>query len=52
VKIKDKIRTRAAEMRFMRPTAKYTGMDCKANDALKEINTENVVDKILKYDRT
>jgi hypothetical protein len=43
-------RIKAAEMRFRRITAKYIWSDCKRNDdILKELKTEPVMGKILKY---
>jgi hypothetical protein len=45
-----KTRITAAEMRFMRTTAKYIWSDYNRNyDMLKELKTEPVMGKILKY---
>jgi hypothetical protein len=50
MKANDKTRITAAEMRFMRTTAKYIWSDCKRNDdMLKELKTESVMGKILEY---
>jgi hypothetical protein len=49
MKASGKTRT-AAEMRFMRTTAKYIWSDYKRNyDTLKELKTEPVMRKIKKY---
>jgi hypothetical protein len=46
----DKTRITAAEMRFMRTTAKYIWSDYERNDdILKELKTEPVMGKIRKY---
>jgi hypothetical protein len=50
MKANDKTRITAAEMRIMRTTAKHIWSDCKRNDdILKELKTEPVMRKILKY---
>jgi hypothetical protein len=50
MKANDKTRITAVEMRFMRTTAKYNWSDYKGNyDILKELKTEPVMGKILKY---
>jgi hypothetical protein len=50
MKANDKTRITAAEMRFMRTTAKCIWCDYKRNDdILKELKTETVMRKILKY---
>jgi hypothetical protein len=50
IKANDKIRITAAGMRFVRTTAKYIWSDYKRNDdILKELKTEPVMGKILKY---
>jgi hypothetical protein len=50
MKENDRTRIRAAEMRFTRTTAKYIWSDYKRNyDILKELKTEPVMGKILKY---
>jgi hypothetical protein len=50
MKANDKTRITAAEMRFMRTTAKYIWSDYNRNDdMLKELKTEPVMGKILKY---
>jgi hypothetical protein len=50
MKANDKTRTTGAEMRFTRTTAKYIWSDYKRNDdILKQLKTEPVMGKILKY---
>jgi hypothetical protein len=50
MKANDVTRITAAEMRFMRTTAKYIWSDYKRNDnVLKELKAEPVKGKILKY---
>jgi hypothetical protein len=50
IKANDKTRITAAEMRFMRTTAKYIWSDYKRNDdILKELKTDHIMGKILKY---
>jgi hypothetical protein len=50
MKANDKTRITAAETRFMGTTAKYIWSDNKRNDdILKELKTEPVMGKILKY---
>jgi hypothetical protein len=51
-KSKDKSRLTAAEMRFMRKTAKYTRRDHKINEEiLNEIKVTSILDKITSYKR-
>jgi hypothetical protein len=53
MKANDKTRITAAEMRFMRTTAKYIWSDCKIyDDILKEVKTEPVMGKIIKYENS
>jgi hypothetical protein len=49
MKENDKTRITAAETRFMRKTAIYIWSDYKRNDILKELKTESVTGKMLKY---
>jgi hypothetical protein len=50
IKANDKTRISASEMRLMRTTAKYIWSDYKRkDDILKELRTEPVMGKILKY---
>jgi hypothetical protein len=50
LKSKDKSRLTAAEMRFMRNTAKYTWRDHKTNEkVLKELNVTSILEKITSY---
>jgi hypothetical protein len=49
IKANDKTRIKAAELRFMRTTARYIWSDYKRNDdTLKELKTDTM-GKILKY---
>jgi hypothetical protein len=50
VKSKDKSRLAAAEMRFMRKTAKYRWRDHKTNkEMLNELKVTSILDKITSY---
>jgi hypothetical protein len=50
VKSKDKSRLKAAEMKFMRQTAKYTRRDHKTNERiLNELKVTSILDKITSY---
>jgi Tfp pilus assembly protein PilZ len=50
VNSKDKSRLTAAEMRFMRKTAKYTWRDHKINEEiLNELKVTSILDKISSY---
>jgi hypothetical protein len=49
----DKTRITAAEVRFMRTTAKYIWSDYKRNgDTVKGLKTERVMGKSLKYKKS
>jgi hypothetical protein len=49
---RDASRISAAEMKYMRRTAGYTGTDCKTNTQIgKELKITPVLDKLLEYKR-
>jgi hypothetical protein len=48
----DTSRISAAEMKYMRRTAGYTGTDCKTNTQIaKELKITPILDKLLEYKR-
>jgi len=53
VKARDGRRITAAEMKYMRTTAGYTGTDYKTNAQIaKELKITPILDKLLEYKRT
>ena len=52
VKARNARRITAAEMKYMRRTAVYTGTDCKTNTEIaKELKITPILDKLLEYKR-
>ena len=53
VKGRDGRRITAAEMKYMRRTAGYTGTDCRTNGQIaKELKITAILDKLLEYKRS
>jgi len=52
IKARDARRIKAAEMKYMRRTAGYTGTDYKTNIQIgKELKITPILDKLLEYER-